>query len=87
MHGRWDDCRVCIFKDITETKLRILTIQVGAEESIDQQTVDIASAELMPEVFIWNSPFGTKKIMLMKSYSMDTTKRIQSSTYGNIGPN
>jgi hypothetical protein len=50
MHGRWDDCRVRIFKDITETKLRILTVQVGAEESIDQQTIDISSAELVPEV-------------------------------------
>ncbi|RPA79320.1 hypothetical protein BJ508DRAFT_308424 [Ascobolus immersus RN42] len=49
MHGRWDDCRVRIFKDITETKLRILTVQVGSEESIDQQIVDISTAELVPE--------------------------------------
>lgn len=39
MHGRWDDCRVRIFKDTGDTnlKLRILTVQVGAEEAVDQQ--------------------------------------------------
>lgn len=51
MHGRWDSCRVRVFRDTGDTnmKLRILTVQEGTEESVDQQFVDSREGELVPE--------------------------------------
>lgn len=36
-HGRWDNCRVRIFKIVEDRTLRILTLMEGLEESIDQR--------------------------------------------------
>lgn len=36
-HGRWDICRVRIFKLMEDKTLRILTMMEGLEESIDQR--------------------------------------------------
>jgi hypothetical protein len=36
-HGRWDNCRVRIFKMMSDKTLRILTLMEGLEESVDQR--------------------------------------------------
>jgi hypothetical protein len=36
-HGRWDHCRLRIFKTMSDATLRILTLMDGLEESIDQR--------------------------------------------------
>lgn len=36
-HGRWDNCRVRIFKLMSDKTLRMLTLMDGLEESIDQR--------------------------------------------------
>lgn len=36
-HGRWDNCRLRIFKLMEDKTLRILTLMEGNEQSIDQR--------------------------------------------------
>lgn len=37
IHGRWDNCRLRIFKMMSDRTLRILTLMEELEESIDQR--------------------------------------------------
>ena len=48
-HGRWDNCRVRIFKLTSDKTLRILTLMEGLEESIDQRMAYVKEAELVPD--------------------------------------
>lgn len=48
-HGRWDNCRLRIFKMMSDKTLRILTLMEGLEESIDQRVAYVKEAELVPD--------------------------------------
>jgi len=46
-HGRWDNCRVRIFKLMSDKTLRMLTLMDGLEESIDQRVGKCRSVDFL----------------------------------------
>lgn len=47
-YGRWDSCRVRIFKLMADKTLRILTLMEGLDESIDQRVGEYLLPSLIP---------------------------------------